>query len=280
VASIAATIGCAEAEPAPRHISLVHHSVGLLRVEPERLTGRRLSADRLTDLQRAKITSAAVELFALKGFREATVAEIIARARVSRTCFYELFGDSGACLHSILAAVSDAIAHELAAPAIAALPARDRAHASLVQILSVLDAEPGLARVCLVEALRGDREVLLLRAALVWRLASALEHCLGGAGGREAAPSLRAEMALESVLAILHGRLLDPEPLPLAPLAEDLAVILLMPFPSEDVHRPAGRLAGPPSRRLETLRARRPSAASATGGGPSTGRRLARPPGT
>ena len=85
---------------------------------------------------------------------------ITGRARVSRRTFYELFGNREECLAAVLEDVVGAIGGEIAAAGFERLAWRERVRGGLWAILSFFDREPALARVCVVQALRGGPEVL------------------------------------------------------------------------------------------------------------------------
>jgi AcrR family transcriptional regulator len=63
--------------------------------------------DEVGELQRARIVAGAIEAVAQSGYGGLTVAEVIARARISRRTFYELFEDREDCF---MAAFEEALA--------------------------------------------------------------------------------------------------------------------------------------------------------------------------
>ncbi|MBX3227305.1 MAG: helix-turn-helix transcriptional regulator [Labilithrix sp.] len=103
-----------------------------------------------------------------KGYALATIADIVAKARVSKRTFYEHFADKEACL---LATYKDAttrmqaaMAHAFELHAGAAWPAQ--VDAVIDAYVTALESTPALTRACLVEmaaagprALRMRREV-------------------------------------------------------------------------------------------------------------------------
>lgn len=56
-----------------------------------------LGRARVLSSQRARLLRAMLELVAERGYDATTVPEVVARARVSRNAFYELFADKAAC---------------------------------------------------------------------------------------------------------------------------------------------------------------------------------------
>jgi AcrR family transcriptional regulator len=140
-----------------------------------------------------------------------TVADITARARVSRRTFYELFANRDECLEAAFESVIDLLAKELADLDLERLPWRERVRAGLWAILSFFDREPALARVCVVSALGGNPQVLERRRQILASLASVIDEGrfegTRGAGCTE----LTAEGLIGAAFAIVHARLLGGE---------------------------------------------------------------------
>ena len=194
------------------------------------LTGRRVPSARLTEMQRGKVLCGAIQTFAALGYQQATVSQIIARAHVSRSSFYALFADRDECLAAILTAAAGSVAGDLAGAGVEQLPWSERVRATLLAILELLDREPAVARVCVVESLRGGPLVLERRARILARLAAILDE------GRSEHPcgshctEVTAEGLVGAVFAILHARLLRRGAAQLSELADDLDSILLLPY--------------------------------------------------
>ena len=212
--------------------------------------------------RRDVILDAVVEVISERGVAGASVELAIARAKVSRRTFYECF----AGLEESLVTVLDG-ALERAAPLIAKAFAggdswQDGMRCALGAMLAFFDAEPALARVCLLETqaagplVRAHRERILLafRALVVERIEDEVSH----------ASPLAAEGAYASVVGIVNARLTGPEHAPLVELLGPLMGIIVGPFMDEaGVEREIER--GDALAR-ELLCARRPVAGSATAG--------------
>jgi AcrR family transcriptional regulator len=225
------------------------------------LTGRRLSSERVAEIQRAKILAAAVRVLDEAGYQQSTVSLIVARARVSRSAFYELFADRDECLAAIIDQAEATVERELAQADVASLLWSERVRTTLAVILGLLDLQPAQARVCIIETLRAGPAVLERRQQVMSRLAAALDagrlehdcadHCTPHA----------AEGLVGAVFAILHARLLRGSEQPLTALAEDLAAMLVLPFAEEsELSAARARARSRTQRAARALRAPRPAA--------------------
>jgi AcrR family transcriptional regulator len=110
-----------------------------------------LSREQVTDSQRERLLAALVHTVAARGYKAATITEIVKAASVSTKAFYENFDSKEECF---LAAFDAVLAHlkELVGEALAPCPEWPRRLiAALRALLDFFEAEPDLARLCLVE---------------------------------------------------------------------------------------------------------------------------------
>lgn len=150
-----------------------------LQADFERLpSGRhRLTREAVVASQRGRLLDAAAQVVAANGFAATTVADIVARAGVSRRTFYEQFPDKETCFIAAYDVGVELVLGRLR-DAIAADPEADwsaRAGASISTFMNVLADEPAFAYALHVEmlsagpaALRRRAEVYALFAQL-WR---------------------------------------------------------------------------------------------------------------
>jgi AcrR family transcriptional regulator/DNA-binding MarR family transcriptional regulator len=184
----------------------------------------------LVEIQRSRLLAGAVGAIDELGYANTTVEHITSRARVSRRTFYELFENREACLLALLDDVLGTIAGELAAANLGDLGWRERVRDGLWTILSFCDREPALARVCVVQALRGGLEVSERREEILSRLAAAIdEGRLQSARGGECTV-LTAEGLVGAAFAIVHGRLLHKTTRPLTGLVGELMGLIVLPY--------------------------------------------------
>jgi AcrR family transcriptional regulator/DNA-binding MarR family transcriptional regulator len=185
---------------------------------------------RLAEIQRVRLLAAAVRAVDELGYADTTVAHITSRARVSRRTFYELFADREECLAAALEDILGLIAGEFAAVDLDCLAWRERVRGGLWAILSFLDREPALARVCVVQALRGGSRVLARREAILARLATVVDE--GRLEGERAArcTPMTAEGLVGAAFSIVYARLLKGERRPLTGLFGELMGMIVLPY--------------------------------------------------
>jgi AcrR family transcriptional regulator len=198
----------------------------------------------VVEMQRRRLLLAMEELVGEDGgLADATVGAVCKRSRVSRRTFYDLFDDRDDCFLA-------AFEHTLEQIARSVLPAyegegrwRERIRASLEALLVAFDEQPQLARLCVVETLKGGPAVLARRRELLDALAAVVDESRREARAGTGPPPLTAESVVGGVLAVIHARLLtcvppamggprtgDPDHGQLAELAPALTGMIVLPY--------------------------------------------------
>jgi AcrR family transcriptional regulator len=219
------------------------------------------SRGRFAEIQRSRLLSAAVRAVDELGYADTSVADVTTRARVSRRTFYELFADREACLAAALEDALGAIRRDLAAIDLRGLAWRERVRTGLWLILASFDREPALARVCVVQALRGGSRVLERREAILAQLAAVIDEGRHeGRRGKECTP-LTAEGLVGAAFAIVYARLLKGEREPLTGLLGELMGMIVLPYlgpaaARREHTRPAPTTSQDAALAADTLRAR------------------------
>jgi AcrR family transcriptional regulator len=185
---------------------------------------------RLAEIQRVRLLAAAVRAVDELGYADTTVAHITSRARVSRRTFYELFPDREACLAAALEDILGLIAAELAAVDLDGVAWRERVRRGLWAILSFLDREPVLARVCVVQALRGGPRVLARREEILAQLAAVVDEGRLESGRAARCTAMTAEGLVGAAFSIAYARLLKGERRPLTGLLGELMGMIVLPY--------------------------------------------------
>jgi len=148
---------------------------------PERLRPGRhhIPPEDVARSQRERMVVAILQCVADLGYATTTVADVVARAAVSRSTFYAQFADKEACF---IAAYDYAMQHALArmdatTAAAATGPSwRERVRSDLTTYLDVLADEPALASTLHVEVLAAGPAALEHRAELLGVLASRIAN--------------------------------------------------------------------------------------------------------
>lgn len=134
----------------------------------------KLTRDAVVASQRGRLLDAIAEAVAEKGYAATTVADIVARAGVSRRTFYEQFADKETCfleaydagIDYVIVRLNEAVGQLRGQP-----DWRERSHVTIRAFLAVLAEEPEFARTILVEALAAGPTAAARRAAMLTRFA-------------------------------------------------------------------------------------------------------------
>jgi AcrR family transcriptional regulator len=202
------------------------------------------SHEYVESIQRARLLNAMIEVAATRGYLGASVGHVVARAGMSRRTFYELFESREDCF---LAAFDTGV--ERAAAVIAngygsERTWREGVRAARVALLELLDAEPALARMCVIEALAAGPAPLERRAQVLRRLARTLEDTATREPGESESPLLGAEGIVGGAFSVLHTRLLERRPDSLLELLPQLMALIVLAYlggraAGEELRRPA-----------------------------------------
>jgi AcrR family transcriptional regulator len=219
----------------------------------------------VAEIQRSRILGALVQVAGEVGAANVTVAHIVARAGISRRTFYEQFEDREACL---LAALDEAVGLASAAVvgAYAGARWRERIRAGLAALLGFLDEEPGLGRLCVVEALGAGDAALERRARCVAALIAAVDEARTEIPAAKQPPPLTAEGVVGAVFSIVHARILARDAAaargasapPLGALLGELMGVVVLPYFGHSAAQRELRLPAPSSLKIKTRPRRDP----------------------
>lgn len=181
-------------------------------------------------LKRMRIVAGAVDVVDEVGYARMTVARTVARARVSRKTFYDVFSDREDCF---LAAFEQSA--ERARARAAQAYARERGwreglRAALGQLLLFMEEEPAVAKLCIVEALSAGDRVLEHRARLLEELTAVVDRGRRLTSESRQPAQMTAEGTVGAVLAVLHRRLLDGSGEPMTDLLRPLMSMIVLPY--------------------------------------------------
>ncbi len=128
-----------------------------------------LTREEVTSSQRGRLLFAIVQVVAEKGYGPATVADVVERAGVSRSTFYEQFLDKDACFLAAFDFGVQAVLGQMrtAAEPLAKTDWKARVRSDLETYLGVLAAEPAFGWALHVQVLRAGQAALERRASFV-----------------------------------------------------------------------------------------------------------------
>jgi AcrR family transcriptional regulator len=199
------------------------------------LNGR--AGEHIAEIQRARLIAGAVRAVDELGYTRATVTDVTRGARVSRRTFYEQFSSLEDCLAAVLDNTVERVVGELAHADLAGLSWRERVRGGLCLILSFLDREPVLARVCVVESARGGQRVLEHRERIAKQLVRIVEDGREQGTRAQDPPPLTAEGLVGAAVSIVHARLVRGEREPLTGLLGELMYMIVLPYLGPSVAR-------------------------------------------
>lgn len=127
--------------------------------------------------RRGRILQATLEEVAVEGYRKATIAAIIKRARVSRSSFYEAFADKDEVFAEAHREITDRVIDLIHAAFAAAPPGplSDRLRAGVEAYVAAIEASPVFTVCFFVEIHAASDAVLRQRDVLVDRVIEVLE---------------------------------------------------------------------------------------------------------
>jgi AcrR family transcriptional regulator len=187
----------------------------------------------VSEVQRARMLACAARVIAEHGYEQMSVARVTHGARVSRRTFYDVFADREDCF---LAVFDDALEH-VGARVLHARQGTDerewheRVRAGLQALLASFDEDPQLARLLVIDALRGGPRVLERRAEVLARVSREIQESGSQAyEGREPLSPLTGEGVAGGVLAVIHTRLSSRRPGALLGLLNPLMAVIVLPY--------------------------------------------------
>jgi AcrR family transcriptional regulator len=200
----------------------------------------------VAEIQRARMLGAALEAIDRYGYAGFTVAHVIGRAKVSRKTFYEVFIDRDDCFAALFEQ-GLAQAGTRVSEAYEAQPTwREGLRAGMAEMLTFIDEQPALARLCVIDALAAGPRMLERRLSVLERVRTVVELGRLQRDGRREPPEVTAEGVIGAVFAVLHTRLLERSSRPYIGLLGQLMSIVVLPYlggavAGRELSRPAPR---------------------------------------
>ena len=183
----------------------------------------------VTEIQRGRMIAAAVEAVEEVGYSRMTVAQVIARARVSRKTFYDVFADREDCFLAAFDQAMEQVRDRARASFEAESSWREAIRAGLTRLLGLMDQEPALTKLCVVEALAAGERVLERRARIFEELAQVIDLGRSATGALDP-PEVTAEGVIGAIFAVIHNRVLEGGSESLLQLLNPLMSMIVLPY--------------------------------------------------
>jgi len=130
--------------------------------------------DERLERRRGRIAEAALALFASQGYTVTSVDEIVARAKVSKSAFYEFFESKEDCFREVLVQEGGALIHDVLTCAATGHDHRERLRLGITTFVGSCFERPDVARLLIVESVGLSRGVERVRHDLQSRFADAV----------------------------------------------------------------------------------------------------------
>lgn len=191
----------------------------------------RLSQKVVEAHQRERVLSAAVGVFAERGYRSTTVDDLVDGAQIGVGSFYSQFGGKEECFLQLYDRIVAEARERIGAAAGEGAPWASRVEAGLRELLSMAAAEPDRARIVIVEAKTAGRAAERRYADTAAELAALIREGrpAGGAAGDGPPPSFE-DAAVAGLAWVLHQRLAAGEPIVVERLLPEMETLLVAPY--------------------------------------------------
>lgn len=222
---------------------------------PSRLPSGRHNLPRefVVSSQRDRLLDSMAQACAEKRYAEVSVADIVSRARVSRSTFYEIFPDKEACF----LAAYDAILGRFVTEVIKAcqdpeLTWPEQIERGIATSLSFLAAEPAFARMCIVDMFSAGPSALERYLSAVRLIAAFVDGGRQMMPDRENVPQSISSMVVGGAAVVIRAEIVDDRTEYLPNVGPDLLYSILIPYmDQEEALQRSERYAAELARQLE-----------------------------
>lgn len=184
----------------------------------------------VTEIQRARMISAMIDVVSERTRAESTVAHVVARSGVSRRTFYEVFEDFEDCFIAAFERSIERAREYVLLDYDPKQPWRRRVRTGLVGLLEFLVQEPAMGKLCIVETLGAGSRIHERRMGVVDRLTVLVDEGRSEPKASKALPPLTAEGVIGGVLSVLHARLIGEPSDSLLELTGPLMGMIVLPY--------------------------------------------------
>lgn len=137
-------------------------------------SGAEQRRDARAESRRRRIADAAIALFAGRGYNVTSVEDVVARAKVSKSAFYEFFASKEDCFRELLEQEGGALIHDVLADAATGRDHHERLRRGISRFVLTCFERSAVARVLIVESVGLSAGVDSVRFELQGRFADAV----------------------------------------------------------------------------------------------------------
>ncbi len=185
----------------------------------------------VTEHQRKRALTAAIEVFAERGYSAATVDDLVAASQVGVGSFYALFGGKEECLLEAYEEIVDTGRAAMREAAEGGDTWGERIYLGLRELLNLVAAQPGRAKVALVEAQTAGPEAVARYEQMLDEVAAQLrEGRRYRADAIQGLPESLERSTASGVAWLLNRRLALGEADSIPSLLPELAELVLEPY--------------------------------------------------
>jgi AcrR family transcriptional regulator len=190
--------------------------------------------------QRQRVLGAIADCCAEKTFAATTIADIVARAGVSRRTFYKLFANKQTCFEAAVNAFGEEIAATVAEARSDEDPWPDAIRKTIAAVLELLASKPALTKLALIEAV-GVQPHLING---YWEMVVDKLRIPRPPDKEDALPADAARIAVGTAQVLIAQQVATGRTKQLPSLLPDLVYIAVLPFVGQEEALAQARLAG------------------------------------
>lgn len=180
--------------------------------------------------QRQRILAGAAKVFAERGYRQASVADIVKAAAIARGRFYDNYASKEDCFFALYDAAAAAALEAIGEACVGAeLEFPQRVDAGISALLAWIEADRVLARACVVEGPAVGPAITERFEKLIGDLAELLRAGRGD-GDSDELPGTVEETVVGGLYWLLYYALLEERPKRIGRLRPQLVEFSLIPF--------------------------------------------------
>lgn len=185
--------------------------------------------------QRDRLLDAMAACCAEKRYAEVSVGDVVARAGVSRSTFYNLFDDKEACF---LEAYDEILGHfvteVIRAIRTPGLSWEDQAENGLRAALSFMSSEPHFSRMCIVDVFSAGPAALERYLSAIRVMAAFINQHRDRSGSRGEIPDEIANYLISGAVVVVRSKIVDDDTESLPEVGPDIIYGVLCPYVGQE----------------------------------------------